>query len=193
MANFVSKLFCLCLLPFNFLFSQNLTNFEIVDSLINSIVDEISSQFNSEKIKVQSNLQDKLVENRILNSLLKKFVVFFDEDVDDVVRLDAFQSKIFYIAEHTGFLKRSKLRREVEINLYCSVIKGGRLVWSDSLKRKFSDYVNPDEVEKLEDKDFKFTQGEFVERSSSLRKILEGFIVVSSIGIAIYLLFVLRK
>ncbi len=170
-----------------------MTNFEIVDSLINSIADEISSQVNSEKIKVQSNLQDKLIENRILNSLLKRFVVFLDDDVDDIVRLDAFQSKIYYIGEPRGFLKRSRLRREVEINLYCSIIKGGRLVWSDSLKRKFSDYINPDEVEKVEDKDFEFTRGEFVETSLSLRRILEGFLVASSIGIAIYLLFVLRK
>ncbi len=193
MANFVRKLFCLCLLPFNFLFSQNLTNFEIVDSLINSIVDEISSQFNSEKIKVESNLQDKLIENRILNSLLKRFVVFFDDDVDDVVRLDAFQSKIYYIVEQTGFLKRSRLKREIEISLYCSVIKSGRLIWSDSLRRKFSDYIDPDEIEKIEDKNFKFTRGELIERSSSLRKFFEGFLVVSSIGVAIYLLFVLRK
>jgi hypothetical protein len=161
--------------------------------LINSIVDEISSQLNSEKIRLQSNLQDKLVENRILNSLLKRFIVFFEGDVDDVIRLDAFQSEIYYIVERRGFLKGSKLRREVEISLYCSIIKSGRLIWSDSFRRRFSDYVNPDEVEKIEDKNLEFTRGKLIERSSGLRKFFEGFLVVSSIGIAIYLLFVLRK
>lgn len=178
---------------FNFLFSQNLTNFEIVDSLIDSIVDEISAQVNFERIKVQSNLQDKLIENRILNSFLKRYTVFLDGEVEDIVRLDAFQSRIYYIAESRGFFKRSRLKREVEINLYCSVIKNGRLVWSDSLRRKFFDYISFGDIEKLEDKNLEFTHGEFIESNLSLRKIFEIFFVVSSVGIAIYLLFVLRK
>jgi len=195
MANFLRKLFCFTFLPFNFLISQKPTNFEIVDSLINSIVEQISSQIETEKVMIQSNLQDKLIENRILNAFLKKFVVFIDDSADasGVVRLDAFKSKVYYIPESGGFLKRSKLKRSIEIELYCSAIKNGRLVFSDNFRREFSDYVSPDDIEDIEDENFKFTRGEFVGDDLSLRKIVEGFIVASSIGIAIYLLFVLRK
>lgn len=86
-------------------FAQSRSNLDIIDSLINSIVDEISNQIKSEKIRVESNLQDKVIENRVLNSFLRKFTVFFyDSAADvDIVRLDAFKSKINYIPESRGF------------------------------------------------------------------------------------------
>ncbi len=195
MADFISKFLCFIFLSFNLLVSQSLTNFEIVDSLINSIVSEISTQIKSDKIKFQSNLEDKLIENRILNRLIEGFTVFINDSVGDayILRFDGFRSKIYYVFEPSGLFKKSRLKRNIEVDIYCSAVKEGKIVFSDNFKREFSDYVSPDDVKKIEDKSFKFTRGEFVGNAMRLRKIFEVFFVVSSVGVAIYLLFALRK
>lgn len=49
------------------------------------------------------------------------------------------------------------------------------------------------EIKNFEDKAFNFTQGEFAGGSLTLSKIIEGIVIISSIGIAVYLLFAVRK
>lgn len=194
MADFFRKIF-LFFVCMNFSFAQSQTNFEIIDSLINSIADEISTYIKSEKIKIESNLQDKVVENRILSSLLKNFSLFFDDIPDDasVVRLDAFSSKINYIPQSKGLFKGLMIRRNIEVNLYCSAVENGKVLFSRDFKREYFDYIKPDEIQDLEDENFKFTHGKFVRENSIFDKIIEGLIIASSIGIAIYLLFAVRK
>jgi len=195
MVDLFPKLILIAVIPLNFLFSQTVTNFEIIDSLINSIISEISQEIKTNKIKVQSNLQDKLIENRILNALLKNFSVYLDTDDEtkNLLRFDAFKSKISYVEEKSGFLKTSKLKRVVEVNLFYSLIENGSVKFSGDLKREFHDYINFDEIAKIEDRAFDFTKGEIIVRKFNLQKITELFLVASSIGIAIYLLFVVRK
>ncbi len=195
MVDLFPKLILIAVISFNFLFSQTVTNFEIIDSLINSIISEISQEIKTDKIKVQSNLQNKLIENRILNALLKNFSVYLDEgdETANLLRFDAFKSKISYVEEKSGFFKTSKLKRAVDVNLYCTVIVDGKVKFSGDLKREFHDYINIDEIAKIEDKEIDFTKGELIARKFNLQKITELFLVASSIGIAIYLLFVVRK
>jgi regulatory protein YycI of two-component signal transduction system YycFG len=76
MADSLCKAFTLIVLLSSISLSQKLTNFEIIDSLLNSIVDEISEKMNTESIVIQSNLNDKLVENRILNAFSKNLTFF---------------------------------------------------------------------------------------------------------------------
>ncbi|MFN3134872.1 MAG: hypothetical protein ACK44H_04795 [Candidatus Kryptonium sp.] len=194
MVNLICKFF-LFLVFVSLTFAQSKSNFEIIDSLISSIVDDISSQIKSEKIRVESNLQDKVIENRILNSFLRKFAVFFYDSVADadIVRLDAFKSKINYVPESKGFFKSPVVKRNIEVSLYCSAIGNGELLFSRDFKRIYSDYVKADEIKNFEDKAFNFTQGEFAGGSLTLSKIIEGIVIVSSIGIAVYLLFAVRK
>lgn len=176
-------------------FAQSRSNLEIIDSLISSIVDDISGQIKSEKIRVESNLQDRFIENRILSSFLRKFAVFFYDSVADadIVRLDAFKSKINYVPESKGFFKSSIVKRNIEVSLYCSAIGNGELIFSRDFKKTYSDYVKADEVKNFEDKTLNFTQGEFAGGSLTLSKVIEGIVVISSIGIAVYLLFAVRK
>jgi hypothetical protein len=194
MADSLCKAFTLIVLLSSISLSQKLTNFEIIDSLLNSIVDEISEKMNTESIVIQSNLNDKLVENRILNAFSKKFNIFLnDTNKTDIVRIDGFKSDISYKRESGGFLKSAKLRRDIEINLLCTLIYHGKLLTSDAFKRSFSDYITYTEIDKVEDEHFKFTQGEIVENKSDLKRLIEGLLIASSIGIAVYLLFVIRK
>lgn len=178
----------------NFSFAQTQTNFEVIDSLINSIVAEISGQIKSDKIKVESSLQNKVVENRILSSFLKRFILYVNDDAADavVVRLDAFKSKIRYAQVSKGLFKKSVDRR-IEVNLYCSVIENGKILFSRDFKREYSDYVKADAIRDLEDENFDFTRGEFTGNTLEIGKVLEGAILILSVGISIYLLFVVRK
>ncbi|CUS97070.1 hypothetical protein [Candidatus Chrysopegis kryptomonas] len=177
MVDLFPKLILIAVIPLNFLFSQTVTNFEIIDSLINSIISEISQEIKTNKIKVQSNLQDKLIENRILNALLKNFSVYLDTDDEtkNLLRFDAFKSKISYVEEKSGFLKTSKLKRVVEVNLFYSLIENGSVKFSGDLKREFHDYINFDEIAKIEDRAFDFTKGEIIVRKFNLQKITELF------------------
>ncbi len=195
MADLFLKLIFITFIPLNFLISQTATNFEVIDNLIDSIISEISQEIKTEKIKVQSNLQNKLIENRILNTLSKKFYVYLnsDEETITLLRFDAFKSKISYIEERSGFLSTSKFKRIIEVNLYYSLIEDGRVKFSGDLKREFHDSINSDAITKIEDKEIDFTKGEIIARRSAFKKIAESFLVAASIGIAIYLLFVVRK
>lgn len=194
MGNFFRKTFLFFIL-LNFSLARSQTNFEIIDSLINSIAAEISTYIKSDRVKIESSLQDKLIENRIFSSLLKKFSLFLDDVIDDVsiVRLDAFISKIYYIPESRGLFRGFAVKRNIEINLYCSVIKNGEILLSRDFKREYSDYVKPDEIQNLEDDSLDFTRGKFVEKDSGWGKIIEGLLIASSVGIAVYLLFAVRK
>ncbi len=193
MDNYCFKFFLLFLAFINFTLAQTRTNFEIIDSLINSIVDDISSEIISEEIRIESNLQDKVIENRILNSFLRKFTVVYNDAPAKVIRLDAFRSRINYVFASKVFFKSSVVKRNIEVNLYCSAVDDRRVLFSRDFKRVYSDYVKTDEIRTLEDKTFSFTQGEFVGGSSTLSKVIEGIVIISSVGIAIYLLFVIRK
>ncbi len=193
MVDLFFKVFLLIILSSCFSLSQKLTNFEIIDSLLISIVNEISEKMDVESIGVQSNLADKLLENRILNAFSKKFKIFLnDTNKANIVRIDGFKNRISYKRESGGFLKSAKLRRDIEINLFCTLISNNSLLTSDVFKRTFSDYITYNEIGKVED-EYKFTQGEVVESKSNFKGLIEGLLIVSSIGIAVYLLFVIRK
>ncbi|MCS7230034.1 MAG: hypothetical protein RMJ81_09575 [Candidatus Kryptonium sp.] len=177
----------------NFSFAQTQTNFEVIDSLLNSIVGEISEQIRSDKIKVETSLQNKVIENRILNSFSKRFALYINDDADAIlVRLDAFKSRIKYAPVSRG-LFRKFVNRRVEINLYCSVIQDGKVLFSRDFKREHSDYVKDDAIQDLEDESFDFTRGEFIGNTLTIDKLLEVAVLVLSVGISIYLLFAVRK
>lgn len=195
MVNLFGKIFLLIILT-NFSLSQTRkTNLEVVEELINSVVDEISSYVNSKEIEVESKLENGFVENRFLNSLSQRYEVFFDDTSSNinVLRLDAFKSKISYKIESRGLFKKHRVKRDVKITFYCSMIENNKLLFSRNFEREYSDYVSMPEIKDIEDSSFIFTRGEFIDQPLTLSKIFEGLIAVFSIGIAIYLLFAMRK
>ncbi len=191
----------------SFCFGQN--NLAIIDSLLIEIVKE------STKESFEQNKEDKIIisidslDNKIAGYLRLKLGNFFSQNKQQVFRnfpsdssfegkvleIQNFQIKIKY-SEPFGkdFLGKNYVKRNIWVLLTAQIYNytNHKIIYPIESETNFSDEIEFNEIENIEDSPYKFTHGKLAD-ITLWQKMLEPALVVSSVITVLLLLFTQRS
>jgi len=180
------------LYPLN-LFSQPLTNFNVINNLVDSSVYQIVNENNlkNKKLVIEKYLpgQYSIFNNQISSSFLK----YSGTDSTGVVKLSYAVEEVKVVYQNLyrdGFLGEYYIERNISL-------KGNALInLNNSQAKPFAlsviDTVKYDELKNFENQAFPFTQGE-IPAEPFWSSLLEPAVAIGSAAVAVYLFFSVRS
>lgn len=181
----------------NLKFLEILLNTTLADLKNNEVLNENDSVF----FKVVSadssfsSIQESFIDNTALNKFnLNVYSSSEKFSMGKLVIIRWIEWSINYKKINRRFWQRQKFQRNLKADFFVEVLnrKDNKLLFCKNVKRDTKSIINRKEILKIQNPEYAFTRGQFVETKGVLKKWLEPIFLFAISGAVIYLFYSLR-